>query len=493
MGKYEDELREIAQMPRWQIPGVDGVKLALNQANITYNRVATESGFEGKTGTAIGERFGTAAKAAAANSDALDLLPTAVDAANAALLVAKYAYDDLPGADVDPEIKDTILKGSWAGGPLGALAGAAGVKIWENHLSDQREEAAKAALDELRGAIEVPAKSASSSFESLTVPETSNFDSGGASERKDVTFTDPPTGDGPIIATPNPKPKTAGPGSSIDVGTGIVITDPPPPVITDTEWPPPPTDTDTDTDTGSDDDGSGGTDDPIYDGSGPGTGINPGTGPSVDSGMDGGISGGGIAGGGLAGGIAGAAGIAGGARLAGQLGGGAGGLGGIGAGGLGAGGLGAGGFGSGGLAGGMGAGGAGGASGLGGARGATGMGAGGMGGNNIMAGGAGNNAAGAGGRGSAAGGRGGRSGMSSGRGLSSSGGSGAGGSASGRGGNNMMAPGQNGANDKNKKKRGTGLLGMTAPSLEEQDLPTGRSAAAGPGGRPGAADDDDES
>jgi hypothetical protein len=59
----------------------------------------------------------------------------------------------------------------------------------------------------------------------------------------------------------------------------------------------------------------------------------------------------------------------------------------------------------------------------------------------------------------------------------------------------MMSHGQGGqgGGDSEKKKRPSGLLGLTAPTLDDDGDPTLRSAAAGPGargGRSGRATDD---
>ena len=54
----------------------------------------------------------------------------------------------------------------------------------------------------------------------------------------------------------------------------------------------------------------------------------------------------------------------------------------------------------------------------------------------------------------------------------------------------MMNPGQGGGKDDKKKRRPTGLLGLSAPSLDDDGNPTLRSASAGPGARGGRAGGD---
>ena len=53
----------------------------------------------------------------------------------------------------------------------------------------------------------------------------------------------------------------------------------------------------------------------------------------------------------------------------------------------------------------------------------------------------------------------------------------------------MMGQGQGGNSD--KKKRQSGLLGLTAPTLDDDGNPTLRSASAGPGARGGRSGNDD--
>ena len=436
MGKYEDQLAQLAALERWVLPGLDSVHLALNEVKISYDRVHGETGFTGKTDEAIKEMLSTQSSEAAKNADALSELPGQIEAANAALALAKQAHSNLPGAEIEPELKKNILAGSWLAFPLGTLAGHEGVRLWEEHLSGEREKAAKEALDAFEADISTPTTKTTEHALNASKPSDGNYHADEAQNRKPFT---PITPSGPTTPGPRATPSNFGRGGGGGDDPRIEVFPPrrppvEPPVITD---PRPPIEI------------PGGTgDDPVVSnpggtgpgGSGPG-GSGPGaTAPSVDGGLDGSVAG--------AGGLAGAAGLAGGARLAGRLGAGAGGLGaGIpgmgGVGGLGAGGLGAGGFGAGGL----------GANGA-----ASTMGAGS-------------------GSGSAAGGR------------------GTGSSPGGRGGQSMMShgQGQGGSESDRKKKRPSGLLGLAAPTLDDDGDPTLRSASAGPGARGGRSGRSDDS
>lgn len=427
MGKYEDQLAQLAALERWVLPGLDSLHLALNEVKISYDRVHGDTGFTGKTDAAIKEMLSLQATEAANNADALSELPRQIEAANAALALAKQAHSKLPDAEIEPELKQNILAGSWLAFPLGTLAGHEGVRLWEEHLAGEREKAAKEALDAFEADISTPTSKTTEHALNANKPSDGNYHAAEAQNRP--PFTPIPTG-GPTTPGPRTTPSSVGRGGGGGEDPRTEVFPPPPPR--------PPVEPPVITDPGTDI--PGGTDDPVVSdpgGTGPG-GTGPGgsgpgtTAPSVDGGLDGSIAG--------AGGLAGAAGLAGGARLAGRLGAGAGGLGagipgmggvgGLGAGGLGAGGLGAGGLGANGAASTMGAGS---------------------------------------GSGSAAGGR------------------GSGTSAGGRGGQSMMShgQGQGGGESDRKKKRPSGLLGLAAPTLDDDGDPTLRSASAGPGARGG--------
>jgi hypothetical protein len=451
MTDYEKQLQAVSEAQNWTLPpSVDKAISTLQDISKQYGKIASRNtDLKGKAAEAATESFDADKKTPDSIASVLGRLKGDIKTANSALEKAKSAYNDLPGTDVDPVQKAAILAaGGITAGPLGVLVGEAGIQIWQDHLKKQRDAAAKEALDTLDTSLAQPSSTARElplDFPPVRVDPPPG--GGGNRDGKAIVWNASavPPASSPS-GTPAPAPAAAPAAALTGVGSGGMtvtttkIVEPPrpprPPVVTTTTTPTVDSSTSTGggTSTGSGT-GSGSGSASQVSGSGSGSSSSdPGNGLSVDSTMSGGI----------AGGVTTAAGVMGGSRLATQAAsnaanaaaaaanGGAGGLGGM-----------PGGSGLGPVTGG----------GLGGAPGTTSS--------STMGGRAG--AAAAGSRASAA--------EAEGRAA-----------AGARSGSNVMAPG-NGGGGSSEKKRAAGLLGLSAPTLDDDGEPRARSAAAGPGGR----------
>lgn len=484
MGKYEDELRAIVTAEQWKIPALNAMRGSLETLVRTVPTALQPDGWTGDAADAAKVAASTIVKQFGQITQILDEVETAINQANAASDRAAAKIGDLPDAKVDSFWVNAARTASQVVYFGQTLPADTAVSFIEAHMATQREEAAKAAVQDLKLDLDTHSDAIRGSrvqlqqLEGMPDPVPERTDQGEDPWGNDDGSSGGPA---PIGGGRTGGGGTGGGGSGsglVHVGSsGSGSTWSTPDGGPDSTWNPP---TSNDPGFGSGNEfgnGNGNGNSTSVDG-GVGTGTFPGgsnggfgngdgsggggSHGGSGGGLNGGLNGGGL-GSGLAGGGAGAAALAaaklGGAGGAGRLGLGAAGGGAGGAGGrLGAGGLGAGGLGG---AGGAGLGGAAGSGGPGGAGSGARLGTGGLLGSTP------------GGGAAAAGGAGG--------GAAAAGGSGA------RGGTGMMGGG-GGAGGGDKEKR-SGLGGLMAPKLEDEDDAAPRSTGASAGGRQPKSED----
>jgi hypothetical protein len=481
MGEKEAELRAIVEAERFDIPELVSLKVATESLKSTMTGIMDSPGWEGASADQAKILFTKLIDNFQKVTTATEMIQQTIHSANSARDRAAESANSLPSGKVDPFWVNAARTASSVVYLGQTLPADLAIGFIQNHLGNEREEAAKAAVAALEADLKYESTNLSKSREIL---ETA--DSG------DVPPPPPP----PPLPQPSPQPVggsdspargTNGTGSTPSQGSGGLGGG------IDTNW----------TGPGGD---PGITQYPITSnpptyigGGGPGTNFNPG--PSVDGGLVGGTlpgtaPGGGHGGSTFPGGSNGADGNGGG-HGSGGLNGGLGGGGGLGSGLAGGGGGaaalaaaklgGAGGAGRLGLNGGGGAGSNGanarlGAAGSGGAGGRLGGGG--------LAGAGGTGGTGGAGAGARLGGGGllGSSGSGATPGAAGAGGAAATSGGSGARGGGMMGGGGGGGGGGDKEKR-SGLGGFMAPKLEDEDDAAPRSTGASAGGRQPKSED----
>jgi hypothetical protein len=469
MGEKEAELRAIVEAERFDIPELVSLKVATESLKSTMTGIMDSPGWEGASADQAKILFTKLIDNFQKVTTATEMIQQTIHSANSARDRAAESANSLPSGKVDPFWVNAARTASSVVYLGQTLPADLAIGFIQNHLGNEREEAAKAAVAALEADLKYESTNLSKSREIL---ETA--DSG------DVPPPPPP----PPLPQPSPQPVggsdspargTNGTGSTPSQGSGGLGGG------IDTNWT-----------------GPGGdpgitqypttSNPPTYiGGGGPGTNFNPG--PSVDGGLVGGTLPGTAPGGGHGGST-----FPGGSNGADGLNGGGGGLGsGLAGGGGGAAALaaaklgGAGGAGRLGLNGGGGAGSNGanarlGAAGSGGAGGRLGGGG--------LAGAGGTGGTGGAGAGARLGGGGllGSSGSGATPGAAGAGGAAATSGGSGARGGGMMGGGGGGGGGGDKEKR-SGLGGFMAPKLEDEDDAAPRSTGASAGGRQPKSED----
>jgi len=437
-GQYETELAAIVNAPAWGIPNIDQLGKALDHLVDNLTVLVASPGGKGNWATSASDSFAALQKKYFAARLALPAIDGAIANANNAKSAARDAYGRLPGISIPDDVKFAVAAAAVGTaiavpilGPT-PIAAALVLGMVEGMFGNQREAQAKAALDTLQKDLSTPAGTLAASNQAIAATPVKKFDGSGTQKPTDGGSQ---SGSGTATSRPSPAAKryyagagSAGSGDS-GAGQGFAPGDPGPSVGGES--------------------GSGGAghsstsaDGDLSGGTVPGTGYNGGIGLA---GSGGGLGAEGLRGLGIgAGSAASAAAVAAAARM--------GGLGNLGSGSLGGGGLGGGGLG-GGAGGGLRVGGLGAAAGKGGSGGTGGL-------------------LGSGAKATVA---------------ASSAEEGAGGAAGSKSGNSMMGGQGGGAAGREKEKR-SGLGGLMAPKLEDDEELGPRSAGARAGGRSGGRD-----
>ena len=438
-GRYETELGAIVNAPAWGIPNIDQLGQALDHLVNNLTVLVASPGGKGNWATSASDSFAVLQKKYFAARLALPAIDGAIANANNAKSAARDAYGRLPGISVPDDVKLAVAAaavGTAIAVPILGPTPIAAVLVLgmvEGMFGNQREAQAKAALDTLQKDLSTPAGMLrASNLAIASTPVGGNTDS----VTQNPADGGSQSGSGSVTSRPSPAAKRyyagsgfAGLGGS-GAGQGFAPGAPGSSVGGGSAG----SDGASHSSTSADGDLSGGTV--------PGTGYNGGIGLA---GSGGGLGAEGLRGLGIgAGSAASAAAVAAAARM--------GGLGNLGSGSLGGGGLGGGGLG-GGAGGGLRVGGLGAAAGKGGSGGTGGL-------------------LGSGAKATVA---------------ASSAEEGAGGAAGSKSGNSMMGGQGGGAAGREKEKR-SGLGGLMAPKLEDDEELGPRSAGARAGGRSGGRD-----
>ncbi|UOE43948.1 hypothetical protein [Agromyces larvae] len=162
MGQYEDELTRIAQAGEWDARHLARLDTALESIGRAVQSLADLSGTEawrGDAATAAAGTLNTFTQVVSQVRTGLDTANTAITAANEARRRAVEASGELPAAEVDPMWKRAAQVGATVVfPPLGTLASDVAIGTIESWLGGQREDAARAARDELARVADEQAK-----------------------------------------------------------------------------------------------------------------------------------------------------------------------------------------------------------------------------------------------------------------------------------------------------------------------------------------------
>ena len=158
-GPYEHQLAQIVAADQWNIPNIAALGDALSQVADDLATLAEYPGGQGNWATSASNAFSTLQGRYSRAATELRRSADVITAANRAKATAAGALDGLPGLHIPAEIKAAIDLGlpfviPFLGPAL--LPAAAAIGLVEQFLGGQREEQAKAALDELQGALQDP-------------------------------------------------------------------------------------------------------------------------------------------------------------------------------------------------------------------------------------------------------------------------------------------------------------------------------------------------
>ena len=158
-GPYEHQLAQIVAADQWNIPNIAALGDALSQVADDLATLAEYPGGQGNWATSASNAFSTLQGRYSRAATELRRSADVITAANRAKATAADALDGLPGLHIPVEIKAAIDLGlpfviPFLGPAL--LPAAAAIGLVEQFLGGQREEQAKAALDELHGALQDP-------------------------------------------------------------------------------------------------------------------------------------------------------------------------------------------------------------------------------------------------------------------------------------------------------------------------------------------------
>ena len=158
-GPYEHQLAQIVAADQWNIPNIAALGDALSQVADDLATLAEYPGGQGNWATSASNAFSTLQGRYSRAATELRRSADVITAANRAKAAAADALDGLPGLHIPREIKAAIDLGlpfviPFIGPAL--LPAAAAIGLVEQFLGGQREEQAKAALDELHGALQDP-------------------------------------------------------------------------------------------------------------------------------------------------------------------------------------------------------------------------------------------------------------------------------------------------------------------------------------------------
>lgn len=163
MGTYTEQLEQVAGLSEDKLAQSELDSLEITDTGRTLDQMATrlrtiasDPGIRGEAGDAAWTALADLATVFNTRADELTQASTGSYDARYALRNARFAYEELPPAELDWWQKAAITAAGTAGGmvilgPLGAVTSGAATSFWLNQWDERREAAAKAAVDELNG------------------------------------------------------------------------------------------------------------------------------------------------------------------------------------------------------------------------------------------------------------------------------------------------------------------------------------------------------
>ncbi|PNW09980.1 hypothetical protein C1632_06220 [Microbacterium testaceum] len=152
-GTWEQRLTNFAEGGQpWDVPTRGSLVNGLNALREVLNRVASDPGITGEAGSAAQARFSAAARQIAQQVTYVeDELAQRLDQANDVRSRARDALDTLPSGSLSGG-QEAAVRGAATGatlmlGPISFLAGEGAVGLINGYLSDQREAAARSAME----------------------------------------------------------------------------------------------------------------------------------------------------------------------------------------------------------------------------------------------------------------------------------------------------------------------------------------------------------
>lgn len=159
MSEWEQRLRNLAEGPAWQMPNLSAVGPALSSLTTLMNRVASETGFTGETEREAVDQMQKA------KADIEDLrryveqdLPTAINAANTRMEEAQRHLEALDSGSLSADAQQTIRNAA-AGATIvfpgfSVIAGEGAIAAANWFLGSQREAQAKSAVEAVSNALD---------------------------------------------------------------------------------------------------------------------------------------------------------------------------------------------------------------------------------------------------------------------------------------------------------------------------------------------------
>ncbi|QCQ17800.1 hypothetical protein [Microbacterium sp. RG1] len=159
MSEWEQRLRNLAEGPAWQMPNLSAVGPALSSLTTLMNRVASETGFTGETEREAVDQMQKA------KADIEDLrryveqdLPTAINAANTRREDAQRHLEALDSGSLSADAQQTIRNAA-AGATIvfpgfSVIAGEGAIAAANWFLGSQREAQAKSAVEAVSNALD---------------------------------------------------------------------------------------------------------------------------------------------------------------------------------------------------------------------------------------------------------------------------------------------------------------------------------------------------
>ncbi|WDG18498.1 hypothetical protein [Microbacterium sp. Clip185] len=159
MSEWEQRLRNLAEGPAWEMPNLSAVGPALTSLTTLMNRVASETGFTGETEREAIDQMQKA------KADIEDLrryveqdLPTAINAANARREEAQRHLEALDSGSLSADAQQTIRNAA-AGATIvfpgfSVIAGEGAIAAANWFLGSQREAQAKSAVEAVSNALD---------------------------------------------------------------------------------------------------------------------------------------------------------------------------------------------------------------------------------------------------------------------------------------------------------------------------------------------------